>query len=42
MPPVPVAPVPTTPGQVQRTVALVVDDTALSFEDLVRTREALR
>jgi VWFA-related protein len=29
------------PGQVQRTVALVVDDLALSFESLVRVRNAL-
>ena len=40
--PASLAPVPMVPGQVQRTVALVVDDMALSFEDLVRTREALR
>src|ERR1039457_4364606 len=35
-------PAPTTTGQVRRTVALVVDDLALGFEDLVRVREALR
>lgn len=30
------------PGQAQRTVAIVVDDTALCLESLVRTREGLR
>ena len=41
--PVPLgAPVPLTSGQVQRTVALVVDDLALSFDNMVRTRDALR
>jgi VWFA-related protein len=41
--PVPLAPpAAVAAGQVQRTVALVVDDMALSFEDLVRTRDALR
>ncbi len=40
--PVPLGPSPIAPGQVQRTVALVVDDVALSFENLVRTRDALR
>src|ERR1022692_4090983 len=35
-------PAPSTAGQVRRTVALVVDDLALGFEDLVRVREALR
>src|ERR1019366_815940 len=35
-------PAPITAGQVRRAVALVVDDLALSFEDLVRVREALR
>jgi VWFA-related protein len=35
-------PAPITASQVRRTVALVVDDLALSFEDLVRVREALR
>lgn len=35
-------PAPVTAGQVRRTVALVVDDLALSFEDLVQVREALR
>jgi VWFA-related protein len=41
--PVPMAPpAPVAASQVQRTVALVVDDVALSFETLVRTREALR
>jgi len=29
-------------GQVWRTVALVVDDLALGFEDLVQVRDALR
>ena len=37
----PGAPALVQPGQVQRTVALVVDDMALSFENLVRTRDAL-
>src|SRR5882724_8437304 len=32
----------TSAAQVKRAVALVVDDLALSFEDLVRTREALK
>jgi len=35
-------PAPMAAGQVQRTVAIVVDDTALSFESLVRTRDGLR
>ena len=35
-------PAPSTAGQVRRTLALVVDDLALGFEDLVRVREALR
>src|ERR1019366_4466462 len=35
-------PAPVTAGQVRRTVALVVDDLALRFEDLVSVREALR
>jgi VWFA-related protein len=35
-------PVPITAGQVRRTVALVVDDLALNFENLVQVREALR
>ena len=35
-------PAPTTAGQVRRTVALVVDDLALGFEDLVRVRDSLR
>jgi VWFA-related protein len=35
-------PAPVTAGQVRRTVALVVDDLALGFNDLVRVREALR
>lgn len=35
-------PEPVSAGQVQRTVALVVDDMALSFEDMVRTRDSLR
>ena len=34
-------PPPIAPGQVRRTVALIVDDLALSFEDMVRAREAL-
>jgi VWFA-related protein len=36
------APKPITAGQVKRTVALVVDDLALSFESIVRVRDALR
>src|SRR5713226_1445853 len=32
----------TSAAQVKRAVALVVDDMALSFEDLVRTRDALK
>ncbi len=40
--PVPLAPAPLAAGQVQRTVALVVDDMALSFDNMVRTRDALR
>ncbi|MBS1855432.1 MAG: VWA domain-containing protein [Acidobacteria bacterium] len=32
----------TSAAQVKRAIALVVDDLALSFEDLVRTREAIR
>ena len=36
------APAPVTPGQIRRTVALVVDDLALDFADLVRVRTALR
>lgn len=36
------APKPITVGQVKRTVALVVDDLALSFDSIVRVREALR
>ena len=35
-------PPPITAAQVRRTVALVVDDLALGFEDLVRVREGLR
>jgi VWFA-related protein len=35
-------PAPITPSQVKRTVALVVDDLALSFENLVRVRDAMR
>jgi VWFA-related protein len=35
-------PAPIAAARVLRTVALVVDDMALSFEDLVRTRDALR
>jgi VWFA-related protein len=35
-------PAPITAAQVKRAVALVVDDTALSFQDLVRTRDALK
>ena len=35
-------PAPVTAGQVRRTVALVVDDLALGFEDLVQVRDALR
>src|ERR1039457_5301897 len=35
-------PAPITAGQVRRTVALVVDDLALGFDDLVRVRESLR
>ena len=38
----PTGPAPISAGQVQRTVAIVVDDTALSFESLVRTRDGLR
>ncbi len=41
-PPVPLAaPAALQPDQVHRTVALVVDDMALSFENMVRTRDAL-
>jgi VWFA-related protein len=36
------APRPITAGQVKRTVALVVDDLALSFDSIVRVRDALR
>lgn len=36
------APKPITAGQVKRTVALVVDDLALSFDSLVHVRDALR
>ena len=36
------APKPITAGQVKRTVALVVDDLALSFDSIVRVRYALR
>src|SRR5262249_6105122 len=35
-------PQPVTAAEIKRTVALVVDDTALSFENLVRVRDALR
>ncbi len=35
-------PPPVTANQVRRVVALVVDDMALRFDDIVRTREALR
>ena len=45
-PPGPAAPIgpppPLSPGQVRRTVALVVDDNNLSFENLVRAREGVR
>ncbi|HXS93855.1 MAG TPA: VWA domain-containing protein [Candidatus Limnocylindrales bacterium] len=33
---------PIAPSDVKRTIALVVDDLALSFQDLARTRQALR
>ncbi len=36
------APKPITAGQVKRTVALVVDDLALSFSSIVRVRDAMR
>jgi VWFA-related protein len=36
------APKPITAGQVKRTVALVVDDLALSFDSIVRVRDSLR
>ncbi len=36
------APVAITPGQIRRTIALVVDDLALSFQSLVRVREGLK
>jgi len=35
-------PAPITPGQVKRTVALVVDDVMLRFENIVRVRDSLR
>jgi len=46
IPPVPLAPLPPSgalkPGQVKRTVALVVDDLGLSFESISRVRQALK
>ena len=36
------APEPITAAQVRRTIALVVDDLALSFDSIVRVRDALR
>ena len=36
------APVVITPSQIKRTIALVVDDLALSFQSLVRVREGLK
>jgi VWFA-related protein len=44
LPPAPPAltPKPIAPDQVKRTVALVVDDLALSFDSIVRVRNALR
>jgi VWFA-related protein len=41
-PPGSLEPAAITAGQVQRTVAIVVDDTALCLESLVRTRDGLR
>ena len=38
----PVVPAPLKPGQVHRTIALVVDDLGLSFESIVSVKEALR
>ncbi|MBN2318412.1 MAG: tetratricopeptide repeat protein [Acidobacteria bacterium] len=40
--PPPQTPVPLTPEEVRRVVALVVDDLGLSFSNMVRSREAIR
>ena len=39
---IPLPPVPIKPGQVRRTIALVVDDLGLSFESVYYVRRALR
>jgi VWFA-related protein len=39
---VPLPPVPLRPGQIRRTIALVVDDLGLSFESIYQVRRALR
>lgn len=38
----PVAPAPLRPEQVQRTIALVVDDLGISFESIISVKDALR
>ena len=40
--PPPPTPIPLTPKDVRRVVALVVDDLGLSFENIVRSREAIK
>ncbi len=37
-----VAPAPVTPGQLHRTIALVIDDLGLSYESIASVKQALR